>query len=83
MEGVLNGIRVLDLSSVLAGPLAGTFLAECGADVTKVEAPGGDVTRSWKLPGETPGPSSSYYEAANHGKTVVSTTSKRPRARRG
>ena len=72
MEGVLKGIRVLDLSSVLAGPLAGTFLAECGADVTKVEAPGGDVTRSWKLPGESPGPSSSYYEAANHGKTVVS-----------
>ena len=72
MEGVLKGIRVLDLSSVLAGPLAGTFLAECGADVTKVEAPSGDVTRSWKLPGESPGPSSSYYEAANHGKTVVS-----------
>ncbi len=72
MEGVLTGVRVLDLSSVLAGPLAGTFLAECGADVTKVEAPGGDVTRSWKLPGEAPGPSSSYYEAANHGKTVVS-----------
>ena len=72
MEGVLKGIRVLDLSSVLAGPLAGTFLAECGADVTKVEAPRGDVTRSWKLPGEAPGPSSSYYEAANHGKTVVS-----------
>ena len=56
MEGVLTGVRVLDLSSVLAGPLTGTFLAECGADVTKVEAPGGDVTRSWKLPGEAPGP---------------------------
>ena len=72
MEGVLKDIRVLDLSSVLAGPLAGTFLAECGANVTKVEAPGGDVTRSWKLPGEATGPSSSYYEAANHGKMVVS-----------
>ena len=78
MEGVLKGIRVLDLSSVLAGPLAGTFLAECGADVTKVEAPRGDVTRSWKLPGEAPGPSSSYYEAANHGKTVVSHNLKTP-----
>ena len=78
MEGVLTGVRVLDLSSVLAGPLTGTFLAECGADVTKVEAPGGDVTRSWKLPGEAPGPISSYYEAANHGKTVVSHNLKAP-----
>ena len=78
MEGVLTGVRVLDLSSVLAGPLTGTFLAECGADVTKVEAPGGDVTRSWKLPGEAPGPISSYYEAANHGKTVVSHNLKVP-----
>ena len=71
MEGVLKGIRVLDLSSVLAGPLAGTFLAECGADVIKVEPPSGDVTRTWKLPEEAPGASSAYYEAANHGKTVV------------
>ena len=78
MEGVLTGVRVLDLSSVLAGPLTGTFLAECGADVTKVEAPEGDVTRSWKLPGEASGPISSYYEAANHGKTVVSHNLKAP-----
>lgn len=71
MEGALAGLRVLDLSSVLAGPLTGTFLAECGAEVTKVEPPRGDVTQTWKSVGEPARSSSAYYEAANHGKTVV------------
>ena len=49
MEGLLQGIKVLDLSSVLAGPMTGTFLAECGARVIKVEPPTGDVTQSWRF----------------------------------
>ena len=45
-EGVLAGLRVLDLSTGIAGPLVGMLLADHGADVTKIEPPGGDPGRS-------------------------------------
>lgn len=50
----LTGLRVVELASVLAGPLAGSFFAELGAEVIKVENPktGGDVTRQWRAAGE-------------------------------
>ena len=58
----LRSIRVLELASVLAGPLAGAALAERGAQVTKVERPPfGDVTRSWKTLGESKDSKSSAY----------------------
>ena len=44
--GPLHGITVLDLSSVILGPMAGQYLGDMGADVLKVEAPEGDITRS-------------------------------------
>ena len=71
--GPLESIRVLELASVLAGPLAATALAERGAKVTKVERPpAGDVTRSWKTAQEpTESPLSAYYESANGHKTVA------------
>lgn len=69
----LHDVRVLELASVLAGPLASTALSERGATVTKVELPPhGDVTRTWKSASEEPNaPSSAYYECANGYKTIV------------
>ena len=68
MDGLLDGLKVVDLSSVLAGPMTGSFLAECGADVLKVEAPSGDVTQTWRVAGEPVDRTSAYHAAANTGK---------------
>ncbi len=67
----LQGLKVVELASVLAGPAVGMFLAELGAEVIKIENPatGGDVTRSWKLPAEDPqSPLSAYFCSVNWGK---------------
>ena len=49
---MFNDLKVLELSSVLAGPAVGMFFSELGASVLKVEnkLTGGDVARNWKLP---------------------------------
>lgn len=68
------GLTILDLSSILAGPLTGSFFAELGAKVVKIENKtiGGDATRQWKLSKEDPSsPYSAYYHSANYGKEVV------------
>ena len=72
MEKLFNGLHVLDLSTVLAGPSVATFFAELGATVIKVENPktNGDVTRSWKLKTENDDSSvSAYFSSVNFGKT--------------
>ncbi|MEO8777872.1 MAG: CoA transferase [Rhodanobacter sp.] len=73
----LDGVRVLDLSRILAGPWATQVLADFGAEVIKVERPqGGDDTRQWGPPwladqdGEPTG-ESAYYLGANRGKRSV------------
>ena len=77
MPGPLDGIRILDLSRILAGPFATQLLGDMGADVIKVERPGrGDDTRSWGPPfvkgtDEKNLPESAYYLSANRNKRSV------------
>src|SRR5688500_12422735 len=73
----VNGIRVLDMSRVLAGPLCGQLLADMGADVIKIERPQvGDDSRAWGPPyladckGE-PTRESAFYLSCNRGKRSV------------
>lgn len=66
----LENIKVVELGSVLAVPLVGSFLAELGADVVKIEPPAGDITKKWKLPQENT-EISAYYKSANHGKKIL------------
>ena len=66
----LEGIKVLELARVLAGPWAGQLLSDLGAEVIKIESPFGDETRNWGPPfnGEK---SSAYFQSANRGKKSV------------
>lgn len=68
--GALAGVRVIDLTRVLAGPLCTMYLGDMGADVIKVEEPeNGDDTRAWGPP--FVGPFSAYYLAVNRNKRSV------------
>ena len=49
-EGPLAGLLVADFSRILAGPYATMLLADMGAEVVRVEGPGGDDTRTWQPP---------------------------------
>ena len=64
----LGGLRILDFSRVLAGPFATMMLADLGAEVTKVERPGGgDETRSWGPPYDARG-EATYFQSVNRNK---------------
>jgi crotonobetainyl-CoA:carnitine CoA-transferase CaiB-like acyl-CoA transferase len=66
----LDGILVADFSRVLAGPLAAMTLGDLGADVIKVESPGGDETRAWKPPATAAG-DATYFLAVNRNKRSI------------
>jgi crotonobetainyl-CoA:carnitine CoA-transferase CaiB-like acyl-CoA transferase len=70
-KSALEGVRVVELATVVAGPGAGRYLADFGAEVIKVEAPGGDPSRrmGWVGPGET---DSYFWKLVNRNKEVIS-----------
>ena len=69
MQGPLAGLLVADFSRILAGPYASMLLGDLGADVVKVESPGGDDTRTWQPP--VRGTESTYYLGVNRNKRSV------------
>ncbi|MCF1710595.1 CoA transferase [Tabrizicola sp. J26] len=80
MTAPLEGIRVIELARILAGPWAGQTLADLGADVIKVEAPEGDDTRRWGPPfidreGDR---SAAYFHATNRGKRSITVDFRTP-----
>ena len=70
MNAVLDGVKVLDLSRILAGPYCAQMLSDLGADVTKVEAPWGDDTRGWGPP-FLPDGNAAYHLSCNRGKEII------------
>jgi len=75
--GALDGIIVADFSRVLAGPLVSMTLGDFGADVIKVEPPGGDETRSWSPPVDAEG-RATFFLAVNRNKRSVELDLKDP-----
>ncbi len=65
MAGPLAGIKIVDLSQIVSGPMAAAMLADQGADVIKVESPGGDPVR---VLGPRKGDLSAMFIAVNRGK---------------
>lgn len=77
---ILEGVKIVDLSRVMAAPFCTQMLSDLGATVWKIEAPWGDDVRGWGPPfaeGE-----SSYFLAANRGKKSVSLNLKEPEAQK-
>jgi crotonobetainyl-CoA:carnitine CoA-transferase CaiB-like acyl-CoA transferase len=84
LQGALDGIRILDLTRVLAGPSCTQLLGDLGADVIKIERPGaGDDTRKWGPPflkdaGGKDTTESAYYLSANRNKRSVAIDMAKP-----
>jgi crotonobetainyl-CoA:carnitine CoA-transferase CaiB-like acyl-CoA transferase len=68
-EGALAGVRVLDLTRILAGPLCSMMLGDMGAEVIKIEPAGGDDTRQWGPP--FVGDEAAYFLSINRNKRSV------------
>ncbi len=79
-KGPLAGVRVLDLTRVLAGPFCAMLLGDMGAEVVKIEEPGkGDDTRSWP---PFVGGEATYFMSVNRNKKSVTLNLKAPESRR-
>ena len=73
---VLEGIRVIDASRILAGPHCGQMLADNGAEVIKIEPPDGDQNRNWPpIAGDT----GTNYLSVNRGKEAITLNLKLPK----
>jgi crotonobetainyl-CoA:carnitine CoA-transferase CaiB-like acyl-CoA transferase len=79
MGGVLRGIRVLDLTTIVAGPAASMVLADLGADVIKVERPGGG--EDGRAMGPHRGSWGAYFTALNRGKRSLALDIRKPAGR--
>ncbi|MBB04405.1 MAG: CoA transferase [Pseudooceanicola sp.] len=73
MAAPLQGLRVIELARILAGPWAGQTLSDLGAEVIKVESPEGDDTRRWGPPFIDRGDdhSAAYFHSCNRGKSSI------------
>ena len=84
IEKDFEGLLVIELASILAGPSVGMFFAELGAKVLKIENLNtrGDATRGWKVPAEdTDTDVSSYFSSVNWGKSSLGLDLKKPEGR--
>ena len=79
MALVYEGVKVVDVSRVLAGPSCAQLLADMGADVIKIESPDGDENRRW--PPLMANGLSSNYASVNRGKRAMTLNMKAPRAK--
>src|SRR3990172_7282789 len=77
MAGALEGVRVLDCTQIIAGPLAGSLLSEMGADVVKIEPLEGEP---WRLQAEIIPKESRAYLNQNRGKRGIAIDLKHPSA---
>ncbi len=80
MSGILDGIKIIDLSRVLAGPYATQMLSDLGAEVIKVESPWGDDTRKWGPPyakGFDGKEVAAYFLSCNRGKQIINVNLKK------
>lgn len=77
----LTGLRVIDLTRILAGPFFTQWLADHGADVVKVEPPQGDDTRLWGPPFDAATGAASYYMGVNRNKRAIALDLRKESAR--